>query len=401
MSAPLRRTRGDLIATAVITAVSALLVGTAYFTAPIRADHLEPAVQELDNAGKLAVAPSTLTEAFRLPDHSPGVQPVVASGLIITYNEGTLTATTPEGDTAWTYHRELPLCSLSQAWGKVVADYRGNAGCGDVVALDALGGTYAGTRSAIGPEEVAGVSSNDRVGYVGANRTELWRSDMVRTVEYGEVEAPQEPDMQPNQCQTTSALTRTELLALTETCADGAYLRFQDTTPEDSRKPELSASVEISEGAYLVAVSQDAAAVFDPTASRITAYNKDGNEISSSSVPALPGPITLDSGVRVLPVADLPHHMTYHEGDYLVLMEPAKLTATGVFKGALGTGFAAGDRLLYASEGGVAVINWDTNTVEKIIPVDRGGFSGPVYIDSAGATVVEKRGDEVVVLAAN
>lgn len=44
MSAPLRRTRGDLIATAAITAVSALLVGTAYFTAPIRADHLEPAL---------------------------------------------------------------------------------------------------------------------------------------------------------------------------------------------------------------------------------------------------------------------------------------------------------------------------------------------------------------------
>ena len=82
-------------------------------------------------------------------------------------------------------------------------------------------------------------------------------------------------------------------------------------------------------------------------------------------------------------------------------MEPAKLTATGVFKGALGTGFAAGDRLLYASQGGVAVINWDTNTVEKILPVDRGGYSGPVHITSAGATVVEKRGDEVVVLAAN
>ena len=67
----------------------------------------------------------------------------------------------------------------------------------------------------------------------------------------------------------------------------------------------------------------------------------------------------------------------------------------------MGTGFAAGDRLLYASSGGVAVVDWDSNTVEDIIPVDRGDYFGPVFINSAGATVVEKRGDEVVVLAAS
>lgn len=401
MSAPLRRTRGDFIATAVIAAIAALLVIIAFLTAPVRSSHLEPAAETRDNAGKLAVVPNTLAEAFRLPDSSPNVQPVVASGMIITYDQGTLTATTPTGDTAWTYHRDKELCTLGQAWGKVVADYRTNAGCGDVVAIDALSGQYAGTRSAIAPDEVTGVSSNDRLGYVGSTRAELWRSDMVRTVEYGYVEAPQEPDMQPDQCQISSALTRTELFAVTETCADGSYLRLQKTTPEDSRKPELDTSVPVGQGAYLVAVSQDSAAVFDPATSQIHAYNKEGAEVSSSTVPALPGPLTLENGVHPLAVTDLPHHMTYHEGDYLVLMEPTKLTATGVFQGALGTGFSAGDRLLYASKDGVAVVNWDTNAVEKIIPVDRGGYTGPVYINSAGATVVEKRGDEVVVLAAS
>lgn len=401
MSAPLRRTRGDLIATAVIAAIAALLVLIAYFTAPVRSSHLEPAAEVQDNAGKLAVVPNSLTEAFRLSDSSPNVEPMVASGMIITYDQGTLTATTPTGDTAWTYHRDKDLCTLGQAWGKVVADYRTDAGCGDVVAIDALSGKYAGTRSAIAPDEVTGVRSNDRLGYVGSTRAELWRSDMVRTVEYGYVEAPQEPDMQPNQCQISSALTRTELLAVTETCADGSYLRLQKTTPEDSRKPELHTSVPIGQDAYLVAISQDAAAVYDPATSQIHAYNEEGAEVSNSTVPALPGPLTLEGGVHPLAVADLPHHMTYHEGDYLVLMEPAKLAATGVFQGALGTGFSAGDRLLYAASDGVAVVNWDTNAVEKIIPVDRGGYTGPVYIDSAGAGVVEKRGNEVVVLAAN
>ena len=42
MNAPLRRTRGDLIATGVIAGISALLVGAAFFTAPARDAHLAP-----------------------------------------------------------------------------------------------------------------------------------------------------------------------------------------------------------------------------------------------------------------------------------------------------------------------------------------------------------------------
>ena len=222
----------------------------------------------------------------------------------------------------------------------------------------------------------------------------------MRTVEYGTIEAPQEPDMQPNECPITSALTRTELLAVTEVCDGGTFLRFQNATPEDSRSPEMNGSVELPEGAYLVGISQDAAAIYDPQSSEVRSYNKDGKELKVSEVPELPESEQLDDATRILPVHDLPHHMTYHVGDYLLLLDPAELNVTGVFQGAKGTGFAADDRLLYASDSGVAVINWDKNSVEKIIPVDRGDYNGPISIDSAGATVVEKRGDEIVALSA-
>ena len=401
MSQPLRRTRNDLIATAVITAIAIILLAIAFFTAPIRSSHLEPTAEEYENAGRLAVVPSKVEEAFRLPDTSPGVQPVIAAGMIITYNDGTITATTPAGDTAWTYKRPNELCLLGHAWDKVVAAYRDNAGCGDVVTINALTGEYAGTRSAIAPEVITRVQSNDRVGYVSSHRVELWRSDMVKTVEYGYNEAPQEPDMQPESCTINSALTRTDLLATTEYCDDGPKLKFQNTTPEDSREPEMYESVDISENAYLVAVSQDAAAIYDPDSHKVRTYDKDGNDLAASEIPPLDGPQKIDQIVDVLPVADLPHHMTYHEGDTLLLMEPSRLSVTGVFQGALGTGFPAGERLLYASDTGIAVANWDDNKVEKIIPVDRGGYTGPVYIDSAGTTIVEKRGEEIVVLNTN
>ena len=402
MSTPLCRTRSDLIATAVITTICVLCVGIAWLTAPIRTAELHPATQEQDNAGRLAVAATTLSEHFRLVDDSPNAQPVVVDGLIITYREDnkTVTATTAAGDTAWTYTRPDDLCALGQAWGKVVATYRTGVGCGDVVAIDALTGTYSATRSAIAPAEITLLHSNDRVGYAAASRVELWRSDMVRTVEYGEVEAPQEPNMQPHQCELSSALTRTELLAVTETCADGTFLRFQEVSPEDSRKPEMLGSVEISPDAYLVAIGKDVAAIYDPAESEIRAYNNEGDNVSISAVPVLRSPERSASGVATLATADLPHHMLFHDGDALVLMEPTNLAVTGVFHGALGTGFAAGDRLLYATEEGVAVVNWDTQAVENIVAVDRGEYAGPVHVDSAGASVVEKRGSEIVVLDA-
>lgn len=402
MNTPLRRTRGDLIATGVIAGVSALLLGTAFFTAPARDAHLVSAEEEQQDYGQLAVVPKSFSEGFSLPDTSGRDQPLVASGMVITYNDNTLTATTPEGETVWTYERPNELCLVDQAWGKVVATYRDNAGCGDVVAIDAKTGKYAGTRSAIAPDNVVRLASNDRVGYASSERAEVWRSDLVRTVEYGHVEAKQEPDMQPNECTLTSALTRTELVAVTEICDDGAYLRLQEATPEDSRKPEVVADVEISPDAYLVSISQEAAAVYDPTTSEVRGYDKEGTNISSSSVPQMDSPeVGPDGIIKNLPVADLPHHMTYWENNSLLLMEPAALAVTGVFQGALGTGFSAGEKLLYASDSGIAVVDWDKNAVDKIIPVDRGDYSGPVHISSAGATVVEKRGDEVVVMKAN
>ena len=403
---PLRRTRGDLIATAVIAAVCVLLLLIAYFTAPIRQDELAPAAEEFPDAGILANVPNGLTESHTLPDASPSPRPLVVNGLVITYADNTITATNPAGEPEWTYKRGPELCGMASAWGNVVAVYRTKIGCGDVVSIKAATGQYVDTRSAISPEHVAVIASNDRVGTVGnagISRAELWRSDLVRTVEYGEVEARQEPETQPNPgCTLTSALTRTELLAITERCEDGAWLRFQKTTPEDSRKPEMhDGSVAIPEGAYLVGISQDAAAIHDPATSKVTSYDKDGAELASASVPE--SNLLADSAIGVADVqtADLPHHMSYFDGNNLLLLDPATLAVTTIYQGALGTGAAIGGRLLYASSDGIAVADWDSETVEKVIPVDRGGFTGQVAVASAGPTIVEKRGADVVVLDAS
>ena len=79
MSKPLRRTRRDLIATGVIAGVSALLVGTAFFTAPVRQADLSPAADAQEEFGQLAVVPSSLSEATSKPRKNPTCSPTQAA----------------------------------------------------------------------------------------------------------------------------------------------------------------------------------------------------------------------------------------------------------------------------------------------------------------------------------
>ena len=415
-SAPiLRSTKADWVAVGAISAVSAIALAGAFVTAPIRQAELSPAADtvadtEADaSAEPLDSIPARLTESFSLPNTEvPGQSRAVSSqGMLITHDGDTLTATSPTGETAWTYRRgDAELCSLGTAWNKIVATYRTGNGCGDVVALDAASGQYDSTRSARSAEEVVPISSNSNVGTVSTERIELWRDDMVRTVEYGEVDAKQEPDQQPHEnCTITSALMRTENLAVTESCPDSpnsTWLRIQKTTPEDSRAPEITRDIEINDpGARLVAVGQEAAAVFLPSDSpRIVSYNFDGETIASTEVE--PSTTLTNASAPFAPaVADLPHNMTWFDGERLYLFTPTALRVDHIVDGALGTGVAVNDRLLVPTKEGIAVVNWSSGEVERTIDVDREGYSGPVSLTLAGTAIVEQRGSTAVALTAS
>src|SRR5699024_4915224 len=149
---------------------------------------------------------------------------------------------------------------------------------------------YADTRSANNSDKVLALSSNDRVGTVSFERAELWRSDLLRSVEYGAVEGKHEPDLRPREdCTINTALTRTELLVVSASCPsaeDMDFLRFQSTTPEDSREPEVAQDVPIDgDGIRLVAVGQSAAAVYVPgERPTLISYDDKGNETSRTDV---------------------------------------------------------------------------------------------------------------------
>ena len=92
--------------------------------------------------------------------------------------------------------------------------------------------------------------------------------------------------------------------------------------------------------------------------------------------------------------------MSWFDGHRLHLLTPTDLRVDHVFEEAVGTGAAIADRLLFPTVEGVAVADWVSGTVEKVIPVDRGGYTGMIALDVVGGMVVEKRAGEIVGLAA-
>lgn len=409
LSATVGSNRKNWIATSVITAISVVAVSAAWATAPIRNAELSPATQQYQAQAAPTTIPADLTPSWTGPADAFNTKPIIADGVVITADTSgstgaktVITGVNPStGQALWTYSRDEELCSLGQAWKKAVVDFRTGVGCGDVVAIDAQKGTYARTRSAIASDNPVPISSNDRVGIVGEDRVELWRNDLVRTVEYGDVEAKQEAGYQPNEdCTIRSALTRKELLAVVEQCGNVSWLRMLKATPEDSRKPEIiGETVLASPEGQVVAISQNGAAVYAASASGTTlnVYNDAGTLTTSQDVD--PAPIVSNhEGVFGPATADMPHHMSWFDGKRLLLLRPDTLAVERVIDGALGTGTVVADRLLVPVAEGIAVYNWQTGETESTIAIDRAGYSGPIGLGLAGATVIEKRGEQLVAL---
>ncbi|MDO4908666.1 MAG: hypothetical protein Q3962_02280 [Corynebacterium sp.] len=418
MTKVLRRKRADFIATGIITAVAVVGVGTVWATANIRHSHLEPAASTFSAEATGTVIPHSLSTSWTASaaDYGSLNKPLVVGGVAIsTETDGdnsVVRGMDPKtGQQLWEYSRNLPICSIGGAWGEVVVTYSDKKQCGDVVAITATTGQYKATRSDIAPSSVMGVQSNDAVGTYSRTRLELWRSDMVRTVEYGEVYAPQEPKMQPHQnCEINSVLTRKDLVAVANACqADGDKTRIvmMKRAPSDARKPETNSDITVNgTGAQIVAIGQTAAAVYvPPTAgsdkATILSIGSDGKTTTTTSVDPSPQISTLgQSDVYAPDVADLPHHITWFDGSRLYLFVPETMKVARIFTDALGTGVAMGDRLLIPVRSGIAVANWDTGAVDYIIPVDRGNYpaGSPVSLAIAGNTIIEKRGQELVAL---
>ena len=88
----------------------------------------------------------------------------------------------------------------------------------------------------------------------------------------------------------------------------------------------------------------------------------------------------------------------WYTGRDTVALDAKTLRPLWTLPDTLGPGTSFAGKLLVPVPDGLAVVELRSGQPERIIPVDRGGHSGPVQLASTGSVVLEQRGDELVAL---
>lgn len=299
-----RRTRRDLVVTAVITvtmlAVAALVLGTG---SAARSD-FDAAGQTQPEYGPALEAPTSLRALWSHESAGSGV-PLTTKGNLVTVDaDGDLVGRDAgSGEQQWTYSHAGDLCATGFFADSVVAAFDGAAGCSDVTALDPTGQEYASTRQSAFDDTMTLTATWDHVLALSPRRLEIWRDDLVRTVEYGAVTAPQEAGMQPRSgCTLFSADLTDERFGVSERCPgdDSVRLTLSATVPEDSRAPEeIASDVTGASGVWIIDVGDDGVVALTERGSRwavefFTGPTESTHVLDLPHAPAeLPGPDAL------------------------------------------------------------------------------------------------------------
>jgi hypothetical protein len=239
---------------------------------------------------------------------------------------------------------------------------------------------------------------------VGDSRLDMWRSDMVRMLSYGYVDARIKPDVPASTvCRIVSAAASSTAVSVLEACPQQADLRLTLLRPgEEEDVPELKyvpqPGVADDSGARVIAVSETTTAVYVPTPRPVVNIVDDtGATVASTALsrPAAPGATASRTG-------DL---YTWWTGDAVMVFKAGGLryqyTVTPSPTDApVGPGVMMAGKLLVPVTAGYDVFDPITGAGERHITFTRPGGTGAVVPAVAGSTVLEQRGDTLVGMTA-
>ncbi|MGA9310490.1 MAG: hypothetical protein WBV74_08980 [Pseudonocardiaceae bacterium] len=410
MLAPERRTRWDLTAAAVLVVAVLTAAAALWWTSDARRTTLTTAVGPAPNNATAAAGsgslPTALAEAWRAPSPATPV-PLAADGTAVTGAAGVVAGRDLHtGAVRWSYRRDRPLCTVAAAFQHVVAVYQRSETCSEVTALGWIDGRRGPQRT--GPVEAPTrlVAAGNQLAATGRRYLEVWRSDLVRTLAYGRLPTPVQPATQPRpDCVHDSmALSNPKLgggkLAVVEQCpGERVRLTVQRSDPKEPDHPEVTFSTLLpGQQAQVIAMSGERVAVALPDPARLAVLDGQGKEVAEYPL-AVP-----DTDLRGSPpggladVTETPTEVYWFTGSATVALDIADLRPRWTRAGSLGTGSEVAGRLLLPVPGALAVLDTTTGAQLGALPVDRGGYRGPVGTASSGGVVLEQRGDTLVAL---
>ncbi len=399
MIKPERRTRADLLAAAAIVVVIAVAAALIWWTSDARATISRPAATPAPLLAPAQAVPATVRQLWTAASARTD-EPVVVEGAVITGAGHEVVGRDPAtGVQRWIFARDRDLCGVTWIYNVAVAVYPDDRGCGQVSTVDARTGHRGPTRSGYADKEVALSSDGTTVLSAGRTYLEMWRSDMVRTLAWGAIDAPVNPPVPAKPpCQFLSSAASTSAVSILENCPNNPNVRLtmlkvakEDVSPDQryAQQPGVGAD----SGAKVLAVSDLTTAVYLPTPQpRIVIYDETGKETSSTLLPkpAAPNGRVSHAGTYV----------TYWTGDSVVVLDAGtlayKYTVNAGTAVPLGPGTMMANRLLIPVTDGIGVYDPPIGALERVIPVDRGAVIGPIVPAVAGTTILEQRGGNLV-----
>ncbi|ORB74423.1 Rv3212 family protein [Mycobacterium scrofulaceum] len=403
MVRPERRTRGDVLAAAAIAVVVAAVAALIWWTSDARATISRPAAEPAPNPNPARQVPATLEQLWTAA--SPATTaPVTVGGTVVTGDGRRVDGRDPgSGQSRWSYERDSALCGVSWVYHYAVAVYRDDRGCGQVSTLDGSTGRRGPARSGYADQRVRLSSDGTTVLSAGDTHVELWRSDMVRMVAYGETDARVKPSARGlhSGCRLVSAAASSSAVSVLESCANQAGVRLVLLRPgKDDDEPQQrtvdETGITADSGARVLAVWENNTAVYLPSPRpRVDVIDETGTTVSSTLLAKPPSSRGAVSHAGSL--------ITWWTGDSVMVFETGNLSlrytiAAGDKTAPLGPGAMMAGRLLIPVTGALGVYDPVSGANERYIPVNRAPSESAVVPAVAGSRVFEQRGDTLVAL---
>ena len=397
MVRPERRTRGDLLAAAAIVAVVATVIAAFWWFSSARATTLRSADGPAPSVTAAQAVPQTLRQLWTAASGKTPT-PVVVGGTVVTGDGRAMAGLDAQtGAQRWLYARDAELCAVSYVYDLAVAVYPDRRGCGQVSGVKADTGSRGPSRTSYADRQVVVTSDGTAVLSFGPTRLELWRSDLVRMLSYGEIDARVKPanTRLGRGCTLMSAAASESAAAVLEVCPGGNELDLKLIKPaKEEDEPETKKvdlpGVAPDSDARVLAVAGTTTAVYLPTPEpRVAVYDETGTQVSSTPLGGAP---TVGAAPAVSRTAD---GYTWWSGSAVLVFDAAlgyryRVEGTGERR-PVGPATEMAGRLLVPVAGGIAVCDGSDGRFERLIALSHPPGSGPVRPVAIGATLIEQR----------
>jgi hypothetical protein len=394
--------RTDYVVAVLIVVVTLVVWLVLWDRSDIRNTSLVTGPAQVDIPVAPSSFPPSLAEVWQQPSTATPV-PVVAGPNVVTAADGAVDGRDPlTGDVRWSYTRDLPLCTVSTAWNKVLAVYH-RSNCNEVTALDDTTGARGPQRNGDAQLGTQLVSDGIYVTTTGPTLLDTWRSDLVQTAEYGTVPDFVNPNVQPRvDCTYGSVVASPGLVGVLERCPGdpGDRLSVYRAAPKDSDAPEVLFSTVIgAHGSRVIAMNDQYVAVVVPGPSRVVVFNSQtGAHLTEYPVSLPASDLTGNPPGLVVPTYAGSGAVYWYTGSSTVALSNIDFHPLWSVSGTLGAGTAFVGRYLVPISNGLLVLNQATGARIGTIGVNRHGYAGPVALATLGPMVLEQRGNILAAL---